>query len=125
MLSSVLAYVAAGVVGLWGVAHVLPTARVVHGFSDTSRDNRLVITQEWIAEGMTMWLIATVVIIAAALGSSHHAFGDWVYRASAVMLGAVAVLTAVTGARTPVIFFKICPFLLCATAALLLTASWV
>jgi hypothetical protein len=106
MLSSVLAYVAAGVVGLWGVAHVLPTARVVHGFSDTSRDNRLVITQEWIAEGMTMWLIATVVIIAAALGSSHHAFGDWVYR-------------------TPVIFFKICPVLLCATAALLLTASWV
>jgi hypothetical protein len=41
------------------------------------------------------------------------------------MLVAVAILTAVTGARTPVIFFKICPFLLCATAALLLTASWV
>jgi citrate synthase len=47
-VSDVLAYVAAGVVGLWGVAHALPTARVVHGFSDTSRDNRLVITQEWL-----------------------------------------------------------------------------
>ena len=124
-VSDVLAYVAAGVVGLWGVAHALPTARVVHGFSDTSHDNRLVITQEWIAEAMTMWFIAAVVVIAAALGGSHHAFADWVYRASAVMLVAVAVLTAVTGARTPVIFFKICPFLLCATAALLLTASWV
>ena len=77
-MSTVLAYVAAGVVGLWGVAHALPTARVVHGFGDPSRDNRLVITQEWIAEAMTMWFIATVVIIAAALGGSHHAFVDWV-----------------------------------------------
>jgi len=49
---------------------------------------------------------------------------DWIYRASAVMLLALATLTAVTGARTPVIFFKICPFLLGATAVLLLTASW-
>ena len=94
-MGALLAYVAAGVVALWGVAHALPTARVVHGFSDTSRDNRLVITQEWIAEAMTMWLIA-VVVIAAALGGSHHAFADWVYRASAVMLVAVAALTAVT-----------------------------
>ena len=60
-MSAVLAYVAAGIVFLWGLAHVLPTARIVHGFDDTSRDNRLVITQEWIAEAMTMWFIATVV----------------------------------------------------------------
>ncbi len=121
---AVLAYVAAGFVGLWGVAHVLPTARVVRGFSDTSRDNRLVITQEWIAEGMTMWFIAAVVVIAAALGGSHRAFVDWIYRASAIMLIALAALTAVTGARTPVVFFKICPVLQSAAAVALVAASF-
>lgn len=103
---------------------MLPTARVVHGFDDTSHDNRLVITQEWIAEAMTMWFIAAVVVIATAVGGSGHSLTDWVYGASAVMLLAVAVLTTVTGARTPVIFFKICPVLQVATAALLLAAVW-
>ena len=124
-MGAVLAYVVAGVVGLWGVAHVLSTMRVVRGYSDTSRDNRLVITQEWVAEAMTMWFIAAVVVIATASGGSHQALADWIYRASAIMLFAVAVLTATTGARTAVIFFKICPVLLSVSAALLLTASWV
>jgi len=124
-VGAVLAYLGAAIVGLWGVAHILPTARVVHGFGDTSHDNRLVITQEWIAEAMTMWFIAAVVVIATASGSSHEALADWIYRSSAIMLIALAVLTATTGARTVVIFFKICPVLLSAAAAILLTASWV
>jgi hypothetical protein len=70
-MGPVLAYDAAGVVGLWGVAHVLPTARVVHGFSDTS-GNRWLITQEWVAEAMTMWFIAAVVAIVTAEGSSQQ-----------------------------------------------------
>jgi len=124
-VSEVLAYVAAGVVALWGVAHVLPTRRVVDGFSDTSRDNRLVITQEWIAEAMAMWFITAMVVIATAFGGAHQSLTDWIYRAAAIMLLAIAALTAVTGARTAVVFFKICPVLLSGTAALLLAASWV
>jgi len=124
-MDSMLAYLAAGIVALWGVAHVLPTARVVEGFADTSPNNRLVITQEWIAEGMTMWFIAAVVVIATAVGGGHVDLTDWIYRASAVMLLALGALTALTGARTPVIFFKICPFLQAFTAGLLLAASWV
>ena len=87
----------------------------------------LIVTERQYGYGDTVRITATaaVVVIAVALGGSHRAFADWVYRASAVMLGAVALLTAVTGARTPVIFFKICPVLLCATAAVLLTASWI
>ncbi len=122
-MSPVLAYFAAGVTALWGVAHALPTARVVKGFNDTSHDNRLVITQEWIAEAMTMWFIATIVVIATAAGGSHQALTEWVDRASAIMLLAIAGLTASTGARTAVIFFKICPVLLSLTAALLMAAS--
>jgi hypothetical protein len=122
-MSSALAYLAAGVLVLWGVAHVLPTARVVAGFNDTSHDNRLVITQEWIAEGMTMWFIAAVVVLATAAGGSHLVLTDWIYRASAIMLVVLAVLTTMTGARTPVVFFKICPFLQGFTAAMLVAAS--
>jgi len=111
-------------VGLWGIAHVLPTARVVRGFDDTTHDNRLVITQEWIAEAMTMWFITAVIVLVTTLGSSRLSVVDWVYRTSAIMLIAIAALTTVTGARTTVIFFKICPVLLSITAAMLLAASW-
>jgi hypothetical protein len=47
----------------------------------------------------------------------------WVYRAIAGLLLAIAALTAVTGSRTPVVWFKVCPVVLTASAALLLTAS--
>lgn len=124
-VSSVLAYVAAGVVLLWGIAHVVPTAKVVEGYRDTSHDNRLVITQEWIAEAMTMWFMAAVVVLATAAGGSHQALTNWIYRASAIMLISIAVLTALTGARTPIVFFKICVILLSLTAALLIWASMV
>jgi hypothetical protein len=123
-MNEVLAYVAAAIVFAWGLAHVLPTRSVVAGFSDTSADNRLVITQEWIAEAMTMWFIAALVVVATAI-DSEESVTRWVYRISAVALIAVGALTAVTGARTPVIFFKICPVLLSSVAALLLIASFV
>ena len=48
----------------------------------------------------------------------------WVYRAVAALLIALATLTALTGARTAVIWFKICPVLLTAAATLLAIASF-
>lgn len=47
----------------------------------------------------------------------------WVYRATAFLLVSLAGLTALTGARTHVIWFKICPVLLTASAGLLVAAS--
>jgi len=46
-----------------------------------------------------------------------------VYQAVAGLLLALAVLTALTGARTPVVWLKVCPVLLAASAALLLVVS--
>ncbi|MGO9856743.1 MAG: hypothetical protein ACLPYY_17085 [Acidimicrobiales bacterium] len=46
-----------------------------------------------------------------------------IYRASAGLLLALAVLTSVTGARSPVVWFKICPVLLTISAVLLVSAS--
>ena len=93
------------------------------GFEPVTADNRRVIKQEWLAEAFTMWGIAAVVIAATAAGGTAADTRAWVYRAAAGLLAALAVLTALTGARTPVIWFKICPVLLTAAAALLLTAS--
>ncbi|HEX6932205.1 MAG TPA: hypothetical protein VF162_08690 [Streptosporangiaceae bacterium] len=123
-MSSVLAYLGAAVVALWGVAHAAPTARVLAGFAPVTADNRLVIKQEWLAESVTMWGIAAIVIAVTAAGGEPGAgVRDWAYRAAAGLLIALGILTGFTGARTPVIWFRVCPFLLGGSAALLLAAS--
>jgi len=70
-----------------------------------------------------MWGLAAITIAATAISGT----GDiraWVYRAVATVLVAIGLLTAVTGAQTPVVWFKICPAVMAVGAALLLTASF-
>jgi hypothetical protein len=121
-MEEVLAYVAGGLVGLWGVFHAIPTRAVVAGFGEISTDNRRVLVQEWLAEAVTMWSFAALVIVVTAAGVGASA-ADWTYRIIAAALLVLAVLTALTGARTRVIWFKICPVLLTSAAVLLLAAS--
>jgi hypothetical protein len=122
-MNAILAYVAAVVLSLWGVAHAVPTRRVVAGFGPISAENRRVIVQEWLAEAFTMWGIAAIVIAATAVGGQATDAQDWVYRVAAALLLALGLLTAATGARTPVVWFKVCPVVMAAAATLLLVAS--
>jgi hypothetical protein len=122
-MNAVLAYVSAAMVAVWGVLHAVPTGQVLAGFEPVTADNRRVIQQEWLAEAFTMWGIAAVVIAPTAAGGTAADVRAWVYRAAAGLLAAVAVLTTLTGARTSVIWFKICPVLLSVAAVLLLAAS--
>jgi hypothetical protein len=117
--------VAAVLVALWGVAHVIPTRQVVAGFEPITEDNRRVVVQEWLAEALTMWGVAAVVVVATAIGAPESNMTSWLYRVVAGLLIALAVLTAFTGARTSVIWFKICPVLLGSSAVLLIAASLV
>ncbi len=121
-MGEVLAYVAAVMTGLWGVAHAVSTLRVVAGFEPITADNRRVLVQEWLAEAISMWGIAILVIVVTAVGHGADVT-RWVYRVAALILVAFAILTALTGARTPVIWFKICPVLLTCAGFLLLGAS--
>ena len=118
-----LAYAAGILVGLWGIAHAIPTTRVAAGFQPITVDNKRVLIQEWLAESFTMWGLATIVIGATAIGADGDSGVAWVYRAVAGLLLALAILTSLTGARTPVIWFKICPMLLGTSAMLLVIAS--
>lgn len=124
LVADVLAYTAAGLVALWGVSHAIPTRRVVAGFGSITSENRLVLVQEWLAEAFSMWGIAAIVIIATLIGADGSEVARWVYRGAAALLAALAVLTALTGARTRVVWFKICPGLLGMTAVTLVVASF-
>ncbi len=121
-MREVLAYLGAGIVGMWGIAHAIPTGQVVAGFEPTSRDNHRVILQEWLAEAFTMWGLSALVIAVTLVGSGTST-SAWVYRVAASLLVALAALTALTGSRTPVVWFKICPVLLVSSAVLLVAAS--
>ena len=123
-MNAVLAYLSAGLIAAWGVAHAIPTRQVLAGFSPITPDNRRIIQQEWLAEAITMWGLAAVIIAATAAGGTNADVRAWVYRAASALLIALAALTAFTGARTPVIWFKICPVLLSVSAAMLLAASF-
>jgi len=118
----VLAYIAAALIALWGIAHAVPIKRVVASFAPITADNRRVLTQEWLAESLTMWGMATLVV-AVTVTAADIQVTAIVYRVVAGLLVALAVLTVLTGARTPIVWFKVCPALLATSAALLLVAS--
>jgi hypothetical protein len=117
-----LAYIAATLVVLWGIAHAVPTKKLVASFAPITADNRRILTQEWLAESLTMWAMAALVVAVTATAADVRATAI-VYRAVAALLVSLAVLTVFTGARTPIVWFKVCPALLATSAALLLAAS--
>jgi hypothetical protein len=122
-MAAFLAYLAGAIVAAWGVAHAVPTRQVLAGFAPITTDNRRIVVQEWLAEAFTMWGVAAMVIVVTAVGGAVTDARVWVYRVAAGLLVALGVLTALTGARTPVVWFKVCPVLLASSAVLLLTAS--
>ena len=124
-MSAVPAYVAGVALIAWGIAHVLPTRAVADGFGEIGADNRRILVMEWLAEGIAHISIGLLVVLVAASGNGGSSIADLVYRVLAVALIALASLTAVTGARTPVIWFKVCPFVLTAAAALLVVQTLV
>jgi hypothetical protein len=101
----------------------MPTRQVLAGFAPISRDNKRVLLQEWLAEAITMWGVAALVVTVTVVQDSA-AVTHLVYRVCAVLLVTLAVLTGLTGARTAVIWFKVCPILLTISATLLVVASF-
>ena len=71
---------------LWGISHIIPTKSVVEGFGSISEENRLVITMEWAAEGLTLCFIGLLVLFITILRGAQNSVSIIVYRASALML---------------------------------------
>ena len=119
----ILLYIGSAIIIVWGIAHIIPTRSVVKGFGEISEDNTKIITMEWAAEGITLCFIGVLVLLVTTIGGSQGAVSALVYRISAGMLVVMAVWTSLTGARTSVIWIKICPFVKTAVAILFVLGS--
>jgi hypothetical protein len=117
MFDIIVLYVGAGVITLWGVAHLIPSRSIVRGFGDISRDNRLIITMGWIAEGLALIFIGVLVFLVTYVAGPVNLGARIVYRLCFCMLVVMAVLSFFTGARTSVIPMKVCPFVKLLVAA--------
>ena len=109
MINDLLLYIGSIVIILWGIAHIVPTKAIVRGFGAISEDNKRIITMESIAEGLTLCFIGMLVLLVTSLAGPQSQAAYIVYLACAVMLLIMALLTAMTGARTAILPYKICP----------------
>ncbi len=119
-----LAWLAAAIVFMWGVSHIIPTKQVVAGFGDITRDNRFIITMEWVAEGLSFMFAAALIGAVTWSTRAPEAAEELVYLVSSGFLITIGIWTAVTGARTGVIWFKMCPVVMSIASALLIAASF-
>ena len=123
MISTILLYIGSAIIILWGIAHIVPTKSVVSGFGSISQDNKRIITMEWIAEGLTLCFIGLLVLLVTLLAGSQSQAAFIVYLASAAMLLVMAILTSLTGARTPIVPIKVCPAVKTIVAILFILGS--
>ncbi len=123
MINSVLIYLGAAFIAIWGIAHLFPTKSVVKGFGSISPDNRQIITMEWIVEGTSLIFIgvlaATVTIIDPAAPVSKA-----VDVLSAIGLLALATVSLFTGFRIKMLPFKLCPYIFTTSAILFLIGAF-
>lgn len=116
-------YVSSAMLILWGIAHLVPAANIVKGFGEISADNKKVLAMEVIAEGLTLIFLGVLPLLIVLFGWPLSVNGFIVYRAEGGFLLVMALVTLLTGARTPVVWYKICPAVKTVAAALLIMAS--
>jgi len=123
MAQSIFLYTGSILILLWGIAHLSALKPVVKGFGELSRDNRLILTMEWLVEGLIFCFIGVLVLLITALTGSQQTTNKIVYLSSAAILLIFSVLSLFTGARTKEIPFKICPVIKTITTILFIIGS--
>ena len=109
---------------LWGTAHLFPTRAVVRGFGSITRDNRLVLTMEWIAEAILLIFVGVLVVVTTARFGAEGPGPETTFAASAVMLLVLAAVSAVTGGRVDFIVYRLCAPVFTLAAALILVGTY-
>jgi hypothetical protein len=104
---------------LWGIAHLFPTAGIVKDFGDISLDNKLIITMEWIVEGLTLIFIG-VLIMVVTKSEINSRLARNVYTLTTGILISMAILSLFTGFRVNFITFKLCPIIFSVSAILII-----
>ncbi len=122
-MNDILIYIGAAIIILWGIAHVIPIKYIVNGFGVITPDNTKILFMEYIAEGMTLIFLGLLPLLVVVLGDPQSATAHIVFIASAVMLLAMALLTQLTGARTLIVWYTICPVIKTIAAILFILGS--
>jgi hypothetical protein len=125
MIANILLYAGSIIILAWGIAHIIPARAIIKGFGAISDDNKKIILMEWVAEGLTLCFIGVLVLLINILGGTTNSVSRIVFRISAGMLLIMAIWTTVTGARTPIVPIKICPFVKTFVAILFIVASFI
>ena len=123
MSGVVLSYAGAASVLIWGVAHLFPTRGVVRSFGDISRENRLVLSMEWITEGVALISIGIVVGVVSWLDHGSVVALSVFWITSGTLL-ALAVVSLFTGFRVSFLPYKLCPFIFAGSAILILAGAY-
>jgi hypothetical protein len=122
VLDGALLYVGSALTALWGIAHLLPTKSVVLGFGEITKDNKRIITMEWILEGVALIWIGVLVAMVTAIDPASAVSGS-VYILSVIGLLVFAAVSLFTGFRVNFLPFRLCPFIFTASAVLILVGG--
>ena len=121
-MKKTLLYMGGALTLLWGISHLFPTANVVKDFGKISFDNRMIITMEWIIEGITLIFLGVLTIIVTMVDTKSK-LSRTMFVSIAVMLFALSVLSLFTGFRVNFLPFKLCPVIFSSSAILILVGN--
>ena len=122
MLNNILLYAGGIIPLLWGVSHLFPTKSIVKGFGEISKDNKNIITMEWIIEAIALIFIGVMVIGVTIIGIAGEVT-SFVYYSSAGCLIVLAVISLFTGFRINFFAFKMCPYIFTISALLIILGN--
>jgi hypothetical protein len=123
MLDSILLYLGAAILFVWGVAHIVPTRNLVAGFGPLSEDNRINITMEWVAEGLALAFVGALAALVTSVGGADDPVRRvvvWAIVAFCVLMGA---WTFIVGRRSTILPIRLCPLVLAVAVVLLLLGN--
>ena len=123
MAAGVLSYIGSLAIMGWGIAHLIPTRKVVAAFGEISEDNKRIITMEWITEGVALVFIGILNAAVTYLDRSNSVTRV-VYWVSFSALNTLSVVSLYTGFRNSLIVFKLCPFIFTLSSILIVAGGY-
>jgi hypothetical protein len=123
-LKQALLYATSGLTVIWGIAHIVPTGIATRAVEPLSPDNRRNLAMEWVAEGLTLIFLGILLVAITAEAGPAAPSSILVYRLTAGMLAALAVLAHVRRAGSPIVPPRLGTAANLLLAALLLIAAY-
>ena len=118
MHNSILLYIGACLAIVWGIAHIFPTRNIVRGFGEITKDNRHIITMEWINEGASLIFVGILIALVTYV-EQNSPISLAVYWTSFVFLNVLSLISLFTGFKVSFLPFKLCPFIFTGSSLLI------